>query len=359
MKIVIFHDYFGAIGGGEKVVIALARALDADIITTDVDAVARMDSAVQVTSLGPTIKAPPFKQLSATLKFSSCDYSDEYDFFVFSGNWAHYAAKKHHPNLWYCHTPVRAFYDLYDTFLQRQNLIQRQLYRIWVTAHRKFDQNAVKDLDRIVVNSRNTQKRVKKYYDRDSTLIYPPVDSSKYSCKEYGDFWLSVNRLYPEKRIELQVEAFRSMPDERLVIVGGYSEGDHAAPYVNRIRRCLPGNVELYGEISEEELVDLYARCKGFITTARDEDFGMTPVEAMAAGKPVVAVREGGYCESVIDGVTGLLVDPNAPGLVAAICNISQDPERFGSACLERSKLFDITLFEEKIRALVPPMKEL
>lgn len=353
MKVAIFHDYFGAIGGGEKVVIALARALDADIITTDVDAVARMDSAVQVTSLGPTIKTPPFKQLSATLKFSSCDYSDEYDFFVFSGNWAHYAAKKHHPNLWYCHTPVRAFYDLYDTFLQRQNLIQRQFYRIWVTAHRKFDQKAVKDVDRIVTNSQNTRKRIKKYYSRDSTIIYPPVDTSRYFCKGYGDFWLSVNRLYPEKRIELQIEAFRSMPDERLVIVGGYSEGDHAASYVNSIRRSLPGNVELRGEVSEEELVDLYSRCKGFITTALDEDFGMTPVEAMAAGKPVVAVREGGYCESVIDGVTGFLVPADINAITRAVEEVSRNPTKYGEACLARARLFDLSVFADRIRRVV------
>lgn len=353
MKIAIFHDYFGAIGGGEKVVMALARTLDADIITTDVDAAAKIDSTVRITSLGSTIKVPPFKQISATLKFSSCDYSDEYDFFIFSGNWTHYAAKKHHPNLWYCHTPVRAFYDLYDTFLQRQNLIRRQLYRVWVTAHRKFDQNAVTNVDRIVTNSRNTRGRIKKYYGRDSAILYPPVDSSKYSCKKYGDFWLSVNRLYPEKRIELQIEAFRSMPDEHLVIVGGYSEGDHAGLYVDRIRHNLPGNVELCGEASEEDLVDLYARCKGFITTARDEDFGMTAVEAMAAGKPVVAVDEGGYRESVVDGVTGFLVPADISAITLAVEEVSRDPSKYGEACLTRAKQFDLSVFADRIRCVV------
>lgn len=353
MKVAIFHDYFGAIGGGEKVVVALARTFDADIITTDVDAAARIDSTVRITSLGPTIKVPPFKQISATSKFSSCNYSDEYDFFIFSGNWAHYAAKKHQPNLWYCHTPVRAFYDLYDTFLQRQNLILRQFYRAWVATHRKFDQNAVGSVNRIITNSRNTQGRIEKYYNRDSTILYPPVDSSNYSCKEYGDFWLSVNRLYPEKRIELQIEAFRAMPDERLIIVGGYSEGDHAGLYVDRIRRNLPRNVELRGEVSEVDLMDLYARCRGFITTARDEDFGMTPVEAMAAGKPVVAVDEGGYRESVIDSVTGFLVPADISAIIPAVEKVSQDPSKYGEACLSRAKQFDLSAFEDRIRRVV------
>ncbi len=359
MKIAIFHDYFGAIGGAEKVTVCMANALDADVITTDTRALGALSLPGKCISLGETVKLPPLKQISATKMYHDCDFSDAYDFFVFSGNWAQYAGKKHHPNLWYCHSPTRAFYDLYDVYLSRQSFVRRQFFRLWANGHRVLDQRSVRHVDRIVTNSENVRDRIKTFYNRDASVIYPPIDTSEFTCKGYGDFWLSVNRLYPEKRIELQIEAFRSMPDEHLVIVGGYSEGDHAGPYVERIRRSLPRNVELRGEVSEDELVDLYARCKGFITTARDEDFGMTPVEAMAAGKPVVAVREGGYCESVIDGATGLLVDPNALSLVAAICNISQDPEKFGNACLERSKLFDIALFEEKIRALIPPMKEL
>ncbi len=221
-----------------------------------------------------------------------------------------------------------------------------------MTVHRKFDQNVVKDVDLMVTNSQNTQKRIKKYYNRDSTIIYPPVDTSRYFCKGYGDFWLSVNRLYPEKRIELQIEAFRSMPDERLVIVGGYSEGDHAAPYVNRIRRSLPRNVELRGEVSEDELVDLYARCRGLVCTALDEDFGLTPVEAMAAGKPVVAVDEGGFCETVT-AETGMLVDADPGRIASAVRAVSADPERYREACLARARLFDLSVFADRIRRVV------
>ena len=139
MKVAIFHDYFGAIGGGEKLVLMLAKYLNADVITTDLntESVKKMGySDVRIISLGKTPKVPPLKQISASFYFAACDFSKEYDFFIFSGNWAHFAAKKHKPNLYYCHTPTRAFYDLYHTFLNRQSLLISIFFRIWVWLHR-------------------------------------------------------------------------------------------------------------------------------------------------------------------------------------------------------------------------------
>lgn len=352
MKIAIFHDYFGAIGGGERVVLALAKILDADVITTDTDAATKLDGGARVTSLGSTVKLPPFKQISATRKFASADFSDDYDFFIFTGNWSHHAARRHHPNLWYCYTPVRAFYDLYGTFLSRQGFMTRQAFRAWVAYSRRLDQRSVSRVDTIVTISENVRQRIRTYYGRDAEVIYPPIDVSRYRFREYGDFWLSVNRLYPEKRIELQIEAFRSMPDERLVIVGGYAAGDHAGRYVTRLMEDLPENVEIRGEVSEEELIDLYARCRGHICTALDEDFGLTPLEAMAAGKPVVAVDEGGFRETVTANV-GMLVDADPGRIASAVRAVSADPERYREACLARAELFDQSVFADRIRRVV------
>jgi len=352
MKIAIFHDYFGAIGGGEKVAIALADALDADIITTDTNSLEHLEVRSRIISLGGTIRAPPFKQMSAARKFSGCDFSDDYDLFLFSGNWAHHAAAKHHPNIWYCHTPVRAFYDLYETFRTRQGFLKRQAFTLWASLYRHLDQRAVSDVDCIVTNSNNTRGRIQTYYHRDAEIIYPPVETGRYRCIEYGDFWLSVNRLYPEKRIELQIEAFRMMPEERLVIVGGYAEGDHAAGYAEILRSNLPPNIEILGEVTEEQLLDLYGRCRGLVCTALDEDFGMTPVEAMAAGKPVVAVNEGGFRETVT-AETGMLVSADARGIAGAVRQVSREPERYREACVERVKGFDKNVFSEQIRRVV------
>lgn len=352
MKIAIFHDYFGAIGGGEKVVLTMADILNAVIITTDTDAVKKIDPSAHVISLGKTVKIPPLKQISATARFFTADFSDRFDFFIFTGNWSYAATRRHHPNLWYCYSPIRAFYDLYPTFLSRQDPITRQLFRAWTYPHRYLDTRFVENIDRIYTISRNVQSRIKRYHHRDAEVIYPPVDTSQYHCIEYGDFWLSVNRFYPEKRIELQIEAFRNLPDEKLVIVGGYAKGDHASRYVKKIKHNIPSNVTILGEVEEKDLRELFGRCKAHICTAIDEDYGLTPIEAMASGKSVVAVSEGGYRET-ITGETGRLVDANVHSIVEAIRTISSDPSLYKESCFERSRLFDIAHFREDLLAAV------
>lgn len=348
MRIAIFHDYFDVIGGGQKVAVAMAKALGADIITTDTDAVKKIDPTVKIISLGKTLKYPGLKQISAAVKFYSCNFSKNYDFFIFSGNWAHYAAHRHHPNIWYCHTPVRAFYDQYPAFIQKQPFFCRQLFKIWARFQRTFDHHSIRSVDRILANSNNTRKRIKAYYKREAVVLYPPIDTAHYLCKGYEPFWLSVNRLYPEKRIELQIESFKNMPDERLIIVGGHAAGDHSGTYAQEIAKNLPENVEIRGEVTEEDLIDLYARCTGLICTAVDEDFGLTPVEAMAAGKPVVAVNEGGFKETITEQ-TGILISPLVSEIVKAVRIISADPGRYRNPCQERAYEFDISIFERQL----------
>jgi glycosyltransferase involved in cell wall biosynthesis len=353
MKIAIFHDYFGSIGGGEKLVLTLAKALNADVITTDIDeeSIKKMSfDDVMMISLGETIKVAPFKQISTSLKFATCDFSKDYDFFIFSGNWAHYAAKKHKPNLWYCHTPVRAFYDLRNYVIKNQKTpLHRFIARMWILTHSYFDQKSIKEVDKIVTNSRNTQARIRKYHNRDAVIVYPPIPINEFRYNKNGDFWLSVTRLYPEKRVELQIEVFRRLPEEKLKIVGGYSKGDHAERNLGYILNSPP-NVEFLGSISEDKLRELYANCKAFITTGMNEDFGMTTIEAMAAGKPVVAVKEGGYLETVVDGVTGKLVSSNVNHIINAIKEISENPEKYKEACEKRAKMFDKSIFIKQMK---------
>ncbi|HNX18488.1 MAG TPA: glycosyltransferase [Methanoregula sp.] len=349
MKIAIFHDYFGAIGGGEKVVIEMAKCLDADIITTDTDAVKKIDPHVRVISLGKTIQFSGLKQVSAAQKFYFCDFSKTYDLFIFSGNWAHYAAHRHHPNLWYCHTPVRAFYDNYERFLTTLPFLYRIFFRGYAGIFQVADKRSVSHIDHIVANSHTVLMRTRTYYNRESDVVYPPVDTLKFQCSEYGDFWLSVNRLYPEKQIELQIECFRTMPEQKLVIAGGFAQGDHAAAYAKKIQTALPPNVSFLGEIPDGELCDLFARCRGLICTAEDEDFGLTPLEAMAAGKPVVAMDSGGFRETVTPQ-TGILVNPDISSIIAAVRRVSENPAQYHDACIARAREFDLPQFAESIK---------
>ncbi|NLE00522.1 MAG: glycosyltransferase family 4 protein, partial [Fibrobacter sp.] len=196
------------------------------------------------------------------------------------------------------------------------------------------------------------KERIKKYHGREAPVIYPPVDTGQFSCREYGDFWLSVNRIYPEKRIELQIEAFRKMPDEQLVICGGFAAGDHAARYSQKIMEHVPDNVTFRGEVKEEELIDLYSRCRGLVCTALDEDFGLTPIEAMASGKPVVAVAEGGFLETIVPG-TGILVPADASLIRDAVQTISPFVHDYHDDCLKQALNFDISNFAEKFKEII------
>jgi len=356
VRIAIFHDYFGAIGGGERLVLILARELNADIITTDVDRKSIHQLGfddITIHSLGKNIHIAPFKQIHASFRFAFSRFP-AYDFYIFSGNWAHYASRHHKPNLWYCHTPVRAFYDLKSYVLKNQkSTVRRIVANIWISLHSWFDGRSVRRINRIVTNSENTKKRISMFYHRDAMVIYPPVDAKKYRYLEETAYWLSVNRLYPEKRIPLQIEVFRQLPGEQLKIVGGYSQGDHAAKNLGYLAH-LPENVEILGSVSDEELIDLYARCKGLICTAMDEDFGMTPLEAMASGKPVVAVQEGGFLESVLDNVTGKLVTATSEGIIEGMQEISErGGEFYRDACRKRAEQFDIPVFSRKIKEAI------
>ena len=356
MKIAIFHDYIGAIGGGEKLVLTLARGLGADVITTDLNKESIKNMGfhdIHIISLGETVKFPLLKQISLCLRFALCDFSKKYDFFIFSNNWSHFAARKHKPNMWYCFSPPRVFYDLYDIFTKREPFITRQIFKIWVALHGWTSIKFVGHVENFITISGNVQKRIKKYYGADSVVVYPAIDISKYKFKEYGDFWLSVNRLYPEKRIELQINAFKRMPDEKLLIVGSFTPGDHSKKYVSEALKNLPQNIKLLGSVPEDELIELYATCKGHITTALDEDFGLTPIEAMASGKPTVAVREGGYLETIEDGVTGILVDAQEKAIINGVKLVSENPEKFKYACETRAKDFDIPAFIKKMENII------
>lgn len=354
MRIAIFHDYFSNIGGGEKVVLAMADSLNADIYTTDFSIPTEFDPHHRIHQLGNLSPRLFIRQMEATMQFWSCDLSSQYDLFIFSGNWAHHASRKHSPSLFYCHTPVRALYDLYPVFKKRLPIPVQPIYSSWATVMRALDNRSIARIDEIVANSKNVQNRIKQYYHRNAPVIYPPVDTSRYLCQEYGDFWLSVNRIYPEKRIELQIEAFSHMPDQNLVIVGGVSVGDHAGPYGKKILKMVHGkkNITIQGQISDDALISLYSKCKGLICTAVEEDFGITPLEAMASGKPVIAVAEGGFLETITPEC-GRFIRPNADDIVKAVQSISIHPERFQEACQNQASKFDITVFNTAMSDVV------
>lgn len=355
MKIAIFHNYLDNIGGAEMVTLKLAEALQADVYScaANPENIKKMGFDVDVKLLSVIPSKPPFRQQLSARAFANLNLGRTYDMYIISGDWATGGLVHNKPNLWYAHGPKRELWDMYE--YTREHIVpdgkyiknlHRYIFDIWVRYNRFLDRRYVSHADQIVCNSKTVQARIKKYFKRDAIVVYPPTDVHKYHHAPAGDYWLSVNRTSPAKRIELQVEAFRKMPNQKLTIVATYENTDTFLQYRQKILATRPNNVSLLAHVTQAELIDLYANCRGFITTAREEDFGLTAIEAMAAGKPVIAPNEGGYRESVVNGETGVLIDDiNADKIIAAIRQIDSNPDVYKDACLKRAQKYTTKAF--------------
>ncbi len=353
LKLLIFHDSFDVYGGAERLVSVIAKAFDAHIATTNANPQIIEDLGIdnsKVFDLGRIDNRPPIGPIRLSLLFRRARFK-EFNKYILSGSWSLYASYHHRPNVFYCHTPCRVFYDLKRYNISYQsNAVKKAVAWGWTTSHGRFDQQAIGQVDVILANSKNVQQRITRYYGRKSTVVYPPVSTSQYQTQTFGDFWLSVNRLFPEKRVDLQIETFKHLPDENLVIVGGFSARDKSLARYHKSLAHTPRNVTILGAVSEAQLRKLYATCKGVVYTPIDEDFGLVPIEAQASGKAVVGVNEGGLQETVIDGVTGFLVSPDSQSIRTAIRHVSEDPGLYEKACKKNASRFDEKEFVSKIQ---------
>ena len=358
MKIAIFHSFLDNIGGAEVVALNLARGLDADVYTTNIDEekIKKMgfaDMLPRIKSIGRVPVNAPFRHQLTFYKFKKLNLAHQYDFYIIAGDWAMSAAAHNKPNLWYVHSPLNELWH-WRAYVRKEvvSLWKKPLFDLWVLINQTLSLRYARHVGVWVCNSQNTKFRIQKYYAQEALVINPPTDTSSFTYKPHKNYWLSVNRLLNHKRVDIQIKAFAQLPDEKLLIVGSYEKGSKQfelyKKYIDSIR---PTNVEIVSWVSDEKLKELYSECKGFITTAIDEDFGMTVVEAMASGKPVIAPNEGGYKETVLNGVTGILInnlDENK--LADAIRNIMKNPEQYKEKCIERARQFDVHQFIKKIK---------
>jgi len=361
MKIAIFHNFIDNIGGAEIVALTLARELKADLYTTnfDLEKIKKMGfCGIRVISIGKVPINAPFRQQMALWKFKKLNLGKKYDFYIIAGDWAISGAVNNKPNLEYFHSPLNEIWEFKDYIRNEQlSFWKRPFFDVWVWYNRKMYEKYFKYVEKRICNSENTRKRIKKYLNSDAVVINPPVDTSKYKYKKTGEFWLSVNRLFTHKRVDMQMKAFSKLPDEKLIVVGCYESSRTFREHADYLKKIKPKNVEILSWITDKELKELYANCKGFITTSKDEDFGLAPVEAMASGKPVIAANEGGYKESVIQEKAGILIDDiNENKLAEAIKKLSSElknkrnQEKFKKACQKQAKKFDVKIFIKKIK---------
>jgi glycosyltransferase involved in cell wall biosynthesis len=205
----------------------------------------------------------------------------------------------------YCHTPMRYAWDLCHEYLREANLhrgIKGAFARFFLHYIRGWDVHSSSRVDHFIANSEFVARRIQKVYGREAKVIYPPVDTEFYSLGEKKEnYYLTSSRLVPYKKIDLIVEAFSLLPDQKLVVIGNGPEAD-------KIRKKATQNIEFLGYQPNDVVKEHMQKAKAFVFAAL-EDFGIMPIEAMASGTPVIALKKGGTKETILDEKTGLLFD--------------------------------------------------
>jgi len=214
----------------------------------------------------------------------------------------------------YCHNPMRLAWDYSHLYLKDQKKGNFYSWFIKIAFHflRIWDRNAAQRVDFFIANSKATQKRIKKYYQKESVVVYPPVEVSHSNIADFGlsdkNFFLIVSQLTPYKRIDMAIAAFNKLKLPLVVIGDG--------PERKNLEKIAKGNVKILGWQSREIVDKYYRNCLGFIFPGED-DFGIAPVEAMSYGKPVLALKKGGAIETVVEGISGEFFDDADPAVLA------------------------------------------
>jgi glycosyltransferase involved in cell wall biosynthesis len=347
MKIALFFDIFNELGGAERVAILLAKYLKADIYTTYVNwKLFRKElKGIKVKEIGLIFKNAKLLTYSEiAFRFSQLKVP-KYDVYLFYRLYCISAAKNHHPNIWLCNSPIRAVYDLHNFIYKRLSFWQKPIFKIWCWVYKHFDKKWVMNFDKILAISKNVAKRIEKYYNKKAKVVYLPVETQKFKCKSYEDFYLAPSRLVKEKRIDLIIEAFKEMPNKKLVVIG---DGPERKNLERLAKNCK--NIKILGAFPFGKL-ELYSRCLATIYMPMNEDFGLVPLESMASGKPCIAANEGGPKETVIHGKTGFLIKPKKEKIKKYIELLTQErAKRMKNACFKRAKEFDVKIFIKKIK---------
>jgi len=358
VKRIVLHDYFESAEGGGKLSLILAKALDADLAygfkTGDHPYFERGAFAGEEHDLGCNSRVPVWRQLRLARFFQEKTlFLKAYDQAIYSGFYAPMAVINHDgkKNLYYCHTPPRFIYDQRYFYLSMIPFWQRPILLGLIYYIKPRYEKAITRMDTIIANSENVRHRLRRYLGYDAVVVYPPCETAHFRWQGQGDFYLSTARLDPLKRVDLIVRAFIKMPDKKLVITSGGPESDR----LKRLARSAT-NITFTGWSGEETLRRLIGNTIATIYIPKEEDFGMSPVESMAAGKPVVGVAEGGLLESVLDGETGVLLrpDPREEDIIDAIRSMDRTTAlRMRESCEERAQQFDAKVFIEKMRRVM------
>ena len=388
MKVALVHDYIKEYGGAERVLEALVELYpDAPIYTAfyNKDSLAYQKfkertihpSWVHYIPFFSTYLHSPLRFL-APLIWSSFDFSS-YDVVISSASWyvtKGFGKKKAKPiEVCYCHTPPRWLYG-YKTSIEFQKYWPVRIYAA-IVGHfmRMYDFSSAQKVHYFIANSKETESRIQKFYRRDATVVYPPVSLPLESTLPAGrqgimnppaiafakrwraghesskkkDYFFVLARIVGGKGLDLAVETASKMgfPLKIAGVPAGYYT-EH-----EKLQKIAKDNVEFLGYVSDEQLVKLYSEAKAFLALATDEDFGITPVESMLCGTPVIAYHGGGYKETVIEGETGIFFDTVAVGSLALAINKFNTVKWDKKVIQKHAEQFSKERFQKEIKEFV------
>lgn len=321
MKVTIFHELLVKLGGAERIAKVFADMFpDAPIYTLlydekKVGSVFPRERVIVPKSLQRWYKlGVPRRMLIGKMPTAVESFNfDDYDLVLSSSSaFAHGAlTNTETKHLCYCHSPARYLWDQTNEVLKQQaergilSPIKSWLMPKLFHTLRLWDYSAAERPDHLIANSKTVQERIQHYWNRESSVVFPAVDVERFTpTAEHDDYFLIVSALSPFKNIDGAIRAFNELPKHTLVIIGDGAERD-------RLQKLAKKNILFLGRRSDAEVQDYIERCRAFLFPSFD-DFGIAPVEAMAAGKPVLALRKGGATETVVEGKTGLFFDTSS-----------------------------------------------
>lgn len=352
----VIHDLFQIKGGGERLIQTLCQATGADLLTAHVgqDTFDLSQLPGHVNNLDALSSIHGIKTISLARAFKHHQPNQtNYQQVIYSGVASPLAVHKYPAakNIFYCHTPPRFIYDKRQHFEAELSVIKRQAFKALVHWFRPQYEAAIKQMDVVLTNSNFVKQRIHDALGVESTVIYPPCDTQHFKWLGEGDYYLSTARHDELKRIDQIILAFNQMPNKKLVIASG---GEQTA----KLKQLAAGNpnISFTGWLKETQLLDLIGHCKATIYLPIDEDFGMSPVESMSAGKPVFCSDHGGLLESVIDQQTGFYID-NHDIINDLIHQVSQFSNKkstaMRSACENRALAFDTSVFLKEFKSFL------
>jgi glycosyltransferase involved in cell wall biosynthesis len=357
LKIALVHDWLNQIGGAEDVLEALKRAYPASPLYTSMYASSRMPARYRGWDIRTLwldrlpgiygrhqIYLPLYALAWNQLKLRGYDVilSNKSGFchgLRFSQDSLH---------ICYCLTPTRYVWQL-EAYLAGEDISAavRMLLRPLISGLRRWDYTAAQRVSHFIAISTAVQERIKRFYGRESALIFPPVDTTRFASaatRETGDYFLIVSRLIPYKRIDLAVQAATEL-GVRLKVAG-------AGRDLHRLRALAGESVEFLGYVPEADLPALMARCKALIFPGL-EDFGIAPVQAQAAGRPVIAFAGGGALDTVMPGVSGERYPDMTADSLKEVWRKFDESAYNPKEIQEQAKRFDVDVFVERINAFV------